>query len=490
MSSIIYETQTLKYIFDNAKVGIAICNATTHRLEIVNPAFAKIHGYTQHELIGATPGEVFSSECMRRIKEHEKNISKYPTNDYSFETIHIKKNGLTIPVSIHMTIMKDENDAIKQRIINIIDISNKKNIEKKLKLRNLEYLNLAENLPDAIVRYDKRCRRTYVNREWKRINGLSEHEVLQKTPINLSGVIKPISQEFQNKLQKVMSSGKPDEWDFDFQGLDGVFYTYSIRAIPEYDFTGNITGVLTTERNITNRKLEEEEKNDEQLRLFFERQLVGMAITSFDKMWLKVNDKMCDMLGYSFEEFKAMTWVQMTYPEDLQADIDKFNMLVKAEIEDYTIEKRFIHKNGSIIYTKIAVSCVRKDDGSIDYVLALIEDITQRVSAQNKLQTLNATLEQVVYERTIELQQAVDLLHLEISHRKSAQKELIIKEEKFRTLAENSPNIIMRYDENCKRIYANPAFAKQTGIPLDLIINNKPDTQWGGISQYAKYECL
>ncbi|WP_037946817.1 PAS domain-containing protein, partial [Sulfuricurvum sp. MLSB] len=87
----------LKYIFDNAKVGIAICNAEDNRLEMVNPAFARIHGYEQHELIGASPGEVFAPECMLRLVEHESAPSACSMGDVSFETVHTKKDGSPVP---------------------------------------------------------------------------------------------------------------------------------------------------------------------------------------------------------------------------------------------------------------------------------------------------------------------------------------------------------------------------------------------------------
>ncbi|WP_373070678.1 EAL domain-containing protein [Sulfurimonas sp.] len=66
-----------------------------------------------------------------------------------------------------------------------------------------------------------------------------------------------------------------------------------------------------------------------------------------------------------------------------------------------------------------------------------------------------------------------------LEEREQMQEELIVKEEMFRTLAENSPNIIMRYNHECKRIYANQAFMEQTGIPEDEVTNNKPEKQWG-----------
>ncbi len=120
------------------------------------------------------------------------------------------------------------------------------------------------------------------------------------------------------------------------------------------------------------------QKSEERMRRFFERQLVGMAITSPQKGWLQVNDKLCQMLGYSREELANLTWAEMTYPEDLAPDLAQFERLLSGEIDSYTLEKRFLRKDGSTLFANLAVGCVRRPDRSLDYALVLLEDITER----------------------------------------------------------------------------------------------------------------
>jgi PAS domain S-box-containing protein len=126
-------------------------------------------------------------------------------------------------------------------------------------------------------------------------------------------------------------------------------------------------------------------KSEGRMRLFFERQLVGMAITSPEKGWLQVNDKLCKMLGYSRTELEHMTWAELTYPDDLAPDIARFDKLLTGEINGYSMEKRFIRKDGTVIFTNLSVGCVRRNNGTVDYVLALLEDITERTQAEEKL---------------------------------------------------------------------------------------------------------
>ncbi|MDD1621588.1 MAG: MEDS domain-containing protein [Methylococcaceae bacterium] len=146
--------------------------------------------------------------------------------------------------------------------------------------------------------------------------------------------------------------------------------------------------------NIINREKVEESlrASEERMRLFFERQLVGMAITSPEKGWIQVNDKICEMLGYPRDELLRLNWAEMTYPDDLAADVAAFERLLRGEIDTYMLEKRFVHKDGRLVFTNLAVGCVRRADRSVDYVLALMEDITERKRAEENIQELNKEL--------------------------------------------------------------------------------------------------
>ena len=153
---------------------------------------------------------------------------------------------------------------------------------------------------------------------------------------------------------------------------------------PIFDDGGKFLGRRVSNRDITDRKRAEEEltRSEARLRSYFQFPIVGMAITSLDKSWLEVNSALCDMLGYSQQEMRGMTWSQLTHPDDMDADVAQFSRVLAGEIDTYAMEKRFIHKNGQIIWTALSVSCVRKPDGSLDYTMALLQNITERKRAE------------------------------------------------------------------------------------------------------------
>lgn len=126
-------------------------------------------------------------------------------------------------------------------------------------------------------------------------------------------------------------------------------------------------------------------QREQQLRSFYELNLVGLTITSPDKGWIRINQCLCNILEYSEQELRVMNWAQLTHPEDLAADIEQFNRLLANEINGYSLEKRFISRTGKVVPTKLVVGCVRKPNHEVDYVTAMVEDITDRKKAEREI---------------------------------------------------------------------------------------------------------
>ena len=128
--------------------------------------------------------------------------------------------------------------------------------------------------------------------------------------------------------------------------------------------------------------------SEKHFRAYFDRATVGMAATSAHKEWLEVNDTMCEMLGYSREELMHMTWAELTHPDDLAANLVQFDRMTRGEINEYSIENRFVRKDGTVIHVRRSPRAVRKADGSIDYIVAWVDDITQRKLDEDHIQQL------------------------------------------------------------------------------------------------------
>ncbi|OIR07678.1 putative diguanylate cyclase YegE [mine drainage metagenome] len=141
----------------------------------------------------------------------------------------------------------------------------------------------------------------------------------------------------------------------------------------------------------SNRRLQDSEVRFEAT---FEQAAVGIALVALDGHWLKVNRKLSEIVGYRHDELLALTFQDITYPDDLQTDLAYVQQILAGAIPSYTMEKRYIRKDGSIVWVSLTVSLVRKFDATPDYFVSVVEDIQTRKQAEERLKESEAVLQE------------------------------------------------------------------------------------------------
>ncbi|MEG4548072.1 PAS domain S-box protein [Microcoleus sp. N9_B2] len=146
-------------------------------------------------------------------------------------------------------------------------------------------------------------------------------------------------------------------------------------------------------------------KSEEKYRSVVENSLVGIAIlappislSAPEKcQWLEVNDALCDLLGYDRQDFLHKNWERWGFPEDLQASLEQLNKILAGESEGYVLDQRWRKKNGKIVYTRVSLRCIRGRDGSIDRMIKIILDVSDRYRYEDELKAskefLNHTID-------------------------------------------------------------------------------------------------
>jgi PAS domain S-box-containing protein len=129
--------------------------------------------------------------------------------------------------------------------------------------------------------------------------------------------------------------------------------------------------------------------SEERFTRSFEHSAIGMALVSTEGKWLKVNRNLCEMTGYTEQELLKITFQELTHPEDLAADMEFVRQLLKGDINDYQIEKRYFHKSGNIVWAMLSVSLVRDRLGHPVHFVSHIEDITERKENEFQLRHTN-----------------------------------------------------------------------------------------------------
>lgn len=130
---------------------------------------------------------------------------------------------------------------------------------------------------------------------------------------------------------------------------------------------------------------EAQERTETRFEATFEQAAVGIALLDPDGRWLRVNRKLCDIVGYRPDELLSKSFQDITHPDDLSSDLEFVGQVLAGEINTYTLEKRYLRKDGSIVWINLSVSLARQPDGSPDYFISVVEDISARKEAEANL---------------------------------------------------------------------------------------------------------
>lgn len=128
----------------------------------------------------------------------------------------------------------------------------------------------------------------------------------------------------------------------------------------------------------------------------FEQAAMGIAIVAPDGRWLRVNRRMCEIVGYRHDELLGKRFQDITHPDDLKNDLDRVRQMLAREIDSYSIEKRYIRKNDGIVWVNLSVALAWAADGSPDYFISTVEDISARKQAEALLRDHEQKLSAII----------------------------------------------------------------------------------------------
>lgn len=127
------------------------------------------------------------------------------------------------------------------------------------------------------------------------------------------------------------------------------------------------------------------QESEERFRAIFDQAAVGISQVDLHGHWLLVNQKLCAILGYTYEELQGRTFQDVTFPDDLDTDLAYVNQLLAGTRTNYTMEKRYVRKDGEVVWINLAVSLVRDAAGQPAYFISVVEDINLRKQIEREL---------------------------------------------------------------------------------------------------------
>jgi len=260
------------------------------------------------------------------------------------------------------------------------DITERKLAEDALRQSEERYRTLVENMNDLVCEVDEKLRFIYVSPSFYTALGYRPEELVGRDarelvhPDDLPAV-------------KAGETGASGRAVFRYRHKNGDWRWFESAGRP---YTEPKAGGVIVSRDVTERARFEEalRESEDRFRRVFEDGPVGMALLGTDYRIVKVNNAMCRMLGYTERELMNMTFVDFTHPDDVKADMDQAKALMEGAQANYTLEKRYIRKDGEVIWGELTATVIQDSQGNITCGLGMVQDITARKRAEETVRHL------------------------------------------------------------------------------------------------------
>ncbi len=360
-----------------------------------NPALERISGYSREEIIGMSSrllidrdedqsGLLRVRQAIRRGIAHQEVLRNY------------RKDGRLFWNEVTVAPLLDEHGLVSHIVALNNDVTERECQAQELAARREELLRQAHllsqteevadiggwvlNLADQSMYWTDGC---------FRLNEMDPAGGAPDMQASLDRYDAESQKVMQEALELILQTGKPYDLEVRLIGAKGTARWVRLKGFPERDGeqTVRIYGAI---QDISARRRAEQQlrERDEWLRLFFEAPLIGMAMIGPQRQWLEVNHKLCEILGRSREELLNSQWRDITHTADIEREDQLFEALGNNERDDCELEKRFLRRDGNVVYSRLSLRAVRGQNGKLEACLALIEDITARHDAEARYRTL------------------------------------------------------------------------------------------------------
>jgi PAS domain S-box-containing protein len=280
---------------------------------------------------------------------------------------------------------------------NIRDISERVRIQKALLEISSHQESLLSAIPDIVMEVDKNKVYTWANTPGIEFFGDDvigrEAAFYFEAEQDTYQLVQPIFNGNENVIYL-------ESWQ---RRRDGEIRLLAWWCCVLKDESGNVTGALSSARDITESRRAEEalKASEDKFRGIFEYSTVGKSLTAPDGKLLQINKTFADMLGYTIGELQRVNFAEITHPDDIAESRECIRCLLANERESYRMEKRYISKGGVIVWADVSTRMHRNADGKPEYLITSIVNITERKRSEAELRIKNQAFEDSIASQSV-----------------------------------------------------------------------------------------
>jgi PAS domain S-box-containing protein len=378
-----------------------------HRGVIVefNAAAERTFGYRRADVIGR---EMAGTIIPPRLRDrHRQALARHLTtgeNGILGKRIEMPaQRGDGSEILVELSVIRLETDSSPLFTGFLREVTELKRAE-AVAHRSLSILQaVVEGTNDAVFVKDSQGRYLHINSAGARFLGASVDEVLGKDdrelfPADAAARIMAVDRQ-------VMEGGGIHSFEESTE-LTGVARTFLATKGPYRDSAGNVIGVVGIARDITERKHSEDlmRESEQRFRAVFSHSSLGMSVVGLDGRYLEVNQALCECFGYSEAELKQHAFRDLTHPDDREKSLALLRRMLAGEMDTCRFEKRYIGKDGRVIWTLLNTALVRDRDGKPHYFVTQTEDISARREFEKTLQESETRFRKLFEESPISIQ--------------------------------------------------------------------------------------
>ena len=271
------------------------------------------------------------------------------------------------------------------------DLRERQRLQEKVRASEARFRSLVEQLPAVVytLANDDQQTTSYLSPQFEALTGLSPAEALE--PAREQPWFDFVHPDDRDTVAataaRSMELGEPFRSEHRIVRRDGSYVWVRDECVPIHDAAGRLVSWQGIYLDISEVKAVEQALavSETRFRTAFEDAPIGMALVHPDGSFLRCNRALCTMLGMSEEDLLDATFQQITHPDDLREVLSQTRRAVEGELSSFALEKRYIRRDGQIIWVRVVTSLLRDAQGGPRYFISQIEDITERKAAADAL---------------------------------------------------------------------------------------------------------